>query len=278
MNNTEYVAKAIAAERLGLSVRRVLELSARGLLPRHTVLDPATKRRQTVFLAADLERLIEGRRGAAPPEPDSTPQSLPGYVSKAEASERLRLSARRVLELADAGLINRGYVRDPVTKRRQTALLEEDVERLIQNRKGIAPQASDAPWLTLEEAAVYSGLPGDYLERQIRTGRLGAIDVSVGPAGGYRVARRDLDAITATRQARLPVMLNTDESQAAAGVARSESAEAVNVGDLVQLRPGADSHWQTSLLLVCKVRDGGSVSGVVLRPHRSSAKDAWYTY
>ena len=56
---TEYVSKAVAAERLELSARRVLELSARGLLERHTVLDQVTKRRQTVFLAADLERFIE---------------------------------------------------------------------------------------------------------------------------------------------------------------------------------------------------------------------------
>ena len=40
-----------------------------------------------------------------------------------------------------------------------------------------------------------------YLERQIRDGRLGAIDVGIGPGGCYRIARRDLDAISATRQA-----------------------------------------------------------------------------
>jgi hypothetical protein len=67
-------------------------------------------------------------------------------------------------------------------------------------------------------------------------------------------------------------------ARAAAGLARYESGDTVNVGDLVQLRPGADSHWQTSLLLVCKVRDDGRVSGVVLRPHRSGYREAWYTY
>lgn len=67
-------------------------------------------------------------------------------------------------------------------------------------------------------------------------------------------------------------------ARAAAGVAWPESGEPVKVGDLVQLRPGADSHWQTSLLLVCKVRDDGRVSGVVLRPHRSGFREAWYTY
>ena len=277
-NAVDYVSKVSAAERLGLSVRRVLELSARGLLQRHTVLDPATKRRQTVFLAADLDRLVESRRDSAPPEPDSTPQSLTDYVSKTAAAERLGLSVRRVIELAASGLIKRGYVRDPVTKRWQTAFLAADVARVIENRRGIAPQAPDPPWLTLEEAAVYSGLPGDYLELQIRAGRLGALDVSVGPAGGYRVARRDLDAITATRQSRLHGMSSSMNHEPPPGVARYESGDAVSVGDLVQLRPGADPHWQTSLLLVTKVREDGRISGVVLRPHRSGYREAWYTY
>lgn len=67
-------------------------------------------------------------------------------------------------------------------------------------------------------------------------------------------------------------------ARAAAGQVRSETGGTVNVGDLVQLRPGADPHWQTSLLLVCKIRDDGRISGVVLRPHRSGSRDAWYTY
>ena len=67
-------------------------------------------------------------------------------------------------------------------------------------------------------------------------------------------------------------------ARAAAGLDRHESGHAVNVGDLVQLRPGADAHWQTSLLLVCRVYKDGRVSGVVLRPHRSGYREAWYTY
>jgi hypothetical protein len=71
----EYVSKVIAAARLGLSIRRVLELSARGLLKRDTVRDPVTERRRTVFLAADLSRLVAehegcGRSGGAAAAPD----------------------------------------------------------------------------------------------------------------------------------------------------------------------------------------------------------------
>ena len=49
-------------------------------------------------------------------------------------------------------------------------------------------------------------------------------------------------------------------------------------GDVVQLRPGADPHWETSLLLVCRVSRDGSISGQILRPHRGGHAMAWYTY
>ena len=199
---SEYMSKAAAAERLGLSVRRVLELSLSGAIRRRQVTDPVTKRRQTVFLAADLERLIEDKRqraAALAPNPDAPRPA--DCMSRSEAAERLGLSVRRVLELSARGLFARQLILDPVTKRRQSAFRAADVERFIERRKGIVPPAPDPPWLTIEEAAVYSGLPVHYLERQIRDGRLGAIDVGIGPGVCYCVARHDLDAISATRQA-----------------------------------------------------------------------------
>jgi hypothetical protein len=54
--------------------------------------------------------------------------------------------------------------------------------------------------------------------------------------------------------------------------------DAITPGDVVQLRPGADPHWETSLLLVGKIRDDGGISGTILRPHRSGVREAWYTY
>jgi hypothetical protein len=55
-------------------------------------------------------------------------------------------------------------------------------------------------------------------------------------------------------------------------------ADVIGPGDVVQLRPGSDPHWNTSLLLVCKVREDGGISGQILRPHRSGLREAWYTY
>lgn len=142
----EYVSKEIAAKRLGLSVRRVLELSARGILKRRTVVDPITKRKQTVFLAADVDRVIDGQR---------------------------RVVAYRV----GAG----------------------EVAALPPPPAPSAPPPPNTTWLTLEEAAVYTGLPVSYIQKQIDDGCLNAVDVGVRPGGRFRVARRDLDTITGSR-------------------------------------------------------------------------------
>jgi hypothetical protein len=63
-----------------------------------------------------------------------------------------------------------------------------------------------------------------------------------------------------------------------AGVERGAIQEAIHIGDVVQLRPGACPHWESSLLLVCRVRDDGRVVGQILRPHRGGYMEAWYSY
>ena len=80
-------------------------------------------------------------------------------------------------------------------------------------------------------------------------------------------------------------MLSPDEMQLLESIlkrARHAAAAPANdtiaPGDVVQLRPGADPHWETSLLLVCRVRQDGSISGQILRPHRGGHAVAWYTY
>lgn len=73
----------------------------------------------------------------------------------------------------------------------------ESQEKRVEASADSAPLVPDRPWLTVEEASVYSGLPASYLLRQIEDGCLAAIDVGIRPGGRYRVARRDLDTITA---------------------------------------------------------------------------------
>ena len=115
----EYVSKEIAADRLGLSVRRVLELSARGLLKRRTVRDPVTKREQTVFLAADVDRVIDGQRravayrvGAAevaalPPPPASSAPPPPNttWLTLEEAAAYCGLPVSYIQKQIDAGCL-----------------------------------------------------------------------------------------------------------------------------------------------------------------------------
>jgi len=61
----------------------------------------------------------------------------------------------------------------------------------------LQPAAADRPWLTVEEAAGYSGLPASFLLGLVESRRLPALDVGVRAGGRYRVARRDVDAIKA---------------------------------------------------------------------------------
>lgn len=51
----ELITKQIAADRLELSVRRIMEFSAEGRFTRHRALDPDTKREGIMFDAAEIE-------------------------------------------------------------------------------------------------------------------------------------------------------------------------------------------------------------------------------
>jgi excisionase family DNA binding protein len=141
----EYLSKEIVAKRLGLSVRRVLELSARGTLKRRAVVDPGTKRKQTVFRADDVAAVIDGQK---------------------------RLVAYR------GGA---------------------DVAAAVPPLPAISapPPAHDRPWLTVDEAAEYSGLPASFLLQMIGDRRLAALDVGVRAGGRFRISRRAIDAIEA---------------------------------------------------------------------------------
>jgi hypothetical protein len=54
-------------------------------------------------------------------------------------------------------------------------------------------------------------------------------------------------------------------------------APTIAPGDVVQLRPGADRTWESSLLLVADTQ-GGRLRGAILRPHRGGCREAWYTF
>lgn len=82
-------------------------------------------------------------------------------------------------------------------------------------------------------------------------------------------------------------MLTTEELLTLEGIlARARAAHAranlhqvatITVGDVVQLRPGADRTWESSLLLVMDTHNG-RIRGQILRPHRGGCREAWYAY
>lgn len=148
--DTEYVSKEIAAKRLGLSVRRVLELSARGAIKRRQVVDPGTKRRQTVFRSADVQAVVDGQQ-------------------------------RLVVYRGGAGEVATVPPVQPVPS---------------------AP-SPDCAWLTVDEAAAYSGLPGSFLLGLITGRRLAALDVGVRAGGRFRLHKCDIDKIEARLLPRL---------------------------------------------------------------------------
>ena len=143
---SEYLSKAVAAKRLGLSVRYLMDLAAQGKLERFKQFDPQTRRDTTVFDATDVAQLL----AEWTPKPETAMIAAPASTA------------------------------------------------LAVRRNGVT--ASPAPalprlWLTLDEAADYSGLPASVLHRLIAGGQLPALDVGVRPGGRYRVRRADLDEI-----------------------------------------------------------------------------------
>ena len=145
----EYLSKTVAAARLGLSVRRLMELAQQGKIEGFRQFDPQTRRDATMFDVSDIARL----------KAEWTPKAIVPALPAAPAS---------------------------------TALVRA-------NGGPPAPAAapSPRPWLTIGEAADYSGLPAATLRQFVESGRLAALDVGVRPGGRYRVRRADLDQLEA---------------------------------------------------------------------------------
>lgn len=120
----EYLTKQIAAQHLGLSVRRVLELSNSGKLRRKRVIDPATQREQTVLLAVDVARMVAANRtakalqAATPAEAADTRLARPNlalppieppaprlWLTAAEAAEYSGLPASFLVHAIDTGVL-----------------------------------------------------------------------------------------------------------------------------------------------------------------------------
>jgi len=141
----------------------------------------------------------------------------PEYITKDIAARRSGRSVRRLLELAANGRIRKRVIKDAGNGNRALAVFHAgDIAALARGenppatslqisnpvRPGAAlPHGEEtanpaAPrlWLTIAEAANYSGLPASFLLHMITCKKLLALDVGPRPGGRWRIARRDLEA------------------------------------------------------------------------------------
>lgn len=143
------------------------------------------------------------------------------YLTKEIAAKRSGRSPRRLLELAARGEIRKKIVQDPDNGDRRLALFHAgDIARLgRKSRKrhsaaaapvpaavpALVPIAAPMPqpvpqprlWLTVTEAAEYSGLPPGFLRKRIAARHLPALDVGHRKGGRWRISRRDLEDMKA---------------------------------------------------------------------------------
>jgi len=119
MRHPEYLNKAVASKRSGLSVRRLLELANRGAIRKQLVRDPKNGNRSlAVFHSADIDRLKHGERPsaelqisgplrpiAALPHSDSASVISPTrpWLTVAEAGEYSGLPSSFITRLVEAG-------------------------------------------------------------------------------------------------------------------------------------------------------------------------------
>lgn len=178
MTKQSYLTKTVAAKRLGISPRRLVELAAAGQINRHYNNGP-NGRRIALFDEVEVDELLQNRIDAVP-----VAAGAPG------AGKTAALVPMRYLEAITAQL------NEPVRK------LEPVFQAVASQINPTKKNGCDALWLTPAEAAEYSGLPASFLVSMIEAKKLPALDVGVRKGGRWRISRRDVDAITATRQKR----------------------------------------------------------------------------
>jgi len=156
-----WLTKTSASETLGRSPSRVAALGTEGAIKTQPATNPVSKQRVTLFHAGDVERLAFER-------------DHPGEVSKVPA------------KLEHPPLPLRSEVLSWI---RENAIPGGTTDARFNE------QTTPKPWLTLAEAAEYSGLPVSTIRNLIDAGSLKHLDVGPRPGGRWRVKRSDLDAL-----------------------------------------------------------------------------------
>jgi excisionase family DNA binding protein len=150
--------------------------------------------------------------------PTATPAVIqPKYLTVPEAAAILGLKPRRILDFVHTKALKSVKQRDPASGQMATRLEAGDVEAFKRERdqprpstssavsvqrpakplqiaapQALAPPAPLRLWLTLEEAATYSGIPVDVLHELIRRRQLAALDTHH-RANKYLIRRKTLE-------------------------------------------------------------------------------------
>lgn len=145
-----------------------------------------------------------------------------GWLTKKQAAERLGLSESRIAAMGgDDRDIHIIMSRNPESNQKVTLFHSGDVERIAFEREnpaqaskvpakldkpivasphyaekfyGVSP-VSPKPWITISEAADYTGLPASILAKLVESGALPAIDCGPRVGGKWRIKRTDLDKL-----------------------------------------------------------------------------------
>lgn len=167
----EWYSKEEAGVRLGsterpLSPRRVLELAKEGRIESERVKDPKTNQMIVRIRAGSVERFLD-EKAAQPDALQTHYRRIPGAF---------QTHAPKCAQMLPNGLSD---------------LVRELCERC-------APAEPAHLWLTLQEAAEYSGLPSATLLEFIAARRLPVLDVGRGRRGGrWRIRKVDLREMNA---------------------------------------------------------------------------------
>ncbi len=171
MELTKLFTKDIAAKRLGLSVRRLMEISQgeKPEIKRRTGRDPVTGREAVMFGEDDISR----------------------YVAKVDFERRAQK-----IEAENAALM----------VKQQARIGQDPRSAVIARTQYVVPTPQPLPpapamWLTVAQAAEETGLPESALVRLIRAGKLAALDVGVRPGGRWRIKRAELGDLRGERLA-----------------------------------------------------------------------------
>jgi len=170
LTEVEWISKAQAAERLDLSPRRVLELAKQGKLQSSRVIQPTTGQPVIVIHAGSVEHYRD---------------KLSAPLVWGDAAREPCANGTQT-HVPDAA-------REPCANRTGTHALPTIGEILGVISRATRPRY--ALWLTLDQAADYSGLPAAILRAWVQSGKLAALDVGRRRGGRYRLSRRDLDGI-----------------------------------------------------------------------------------